>query len=113
MCMAHSLQHTIITIIIYNCIRFHFFLAIRCVAADAQSASRIANQAIDSVGAGARNGFTYGFTASNVQFSHQTWKVSQRNYSHTFNSSLPVSFYQKYPLEFKDYSFIDAKPAPD
>ena len=43
------------------------------------------------------------FTASNAQVSHQTWKVSQRKYSHTFNSSLPVSFYRKCSLEFKDY----------
>ena len=55
------------------------FLAIRCVAADGQRPSWIANQGIDSVGAGAINGFTHGFTASNAQVSHQTWKVSQRN----------------------------------
>ena len=78
-------------------------LAIRCAATDGQRPLWIANQGIDSVGAGARNGFTYGFTASNAQVLHQIWKVSQRNYSHTFNSSLPVSFYRKCPLEFKDY----------
>ena len=48
------------------------FLSIRCAAADAQRALWIANQGIDSVGAGARNGFTYIFTASNAQVSHQT-----------------------------------------
>ena len=44
-----------------------------------------------------------GFIALNAQVSHQIWQVSQRNYSHTLNSSLPVSFYRKCSLEFKDY----------
>ena len=63
----------------------------------------LSSNRIDSVVAGARNGFTSGFTASNAQVSHQTCKVSQRNYSHTFNSSFPVSSYRKFSLEFKDY----------
>ena len=55
-----------------------------------------ANQGIDSVGAGARNGFTYGFTASNAQVSHQTWIVSQRNYSHTFFTYFSVSSHRRF-----------------
>ena len=60
-------------------------------------------------GGGARKHFPSCLTTSNLQFSHQTWNVSHRNYSSGFTTSYHVSHYPAYPDITKITYSIDTK----
>ena len=96
-----------------------FFKAIWPTGPQARITLRLLYYQIDFYGPDARNGFTSGFTASNAQIAHQTWKVSLRNYSHIPVPSLhpslsaPIQNFHHNPRITEINSFIGAKPAPD
>ena len=60
----------------------------------------------------ARNCFTSCYTTSNLQFSHQIWNVSHKNYSCAFTTSFHVSHFTVYTEITKITSSIDAKTEP-
>ena len=73
----------------------------------------IANPVIDFYGSGARNGFTSGFTASDLD---QTWNVPHK-FTHIplihLSLSVPIKDFHHNPRITEINSFIDAKSAPD
>ena len=75
-----------------------FFKAIWPAGPQARSPWRLFYYQIDFYGPDARNGIIFVFTSSNGQILHQTWKVSQRNYSHTYFKYFPVSSHQRFPF---------------
>ena len=73
---------------------------------------RLLYHGFDFHGGGARKRFTSCFTTSNLQFSHQTWNVSHRNYACAFTTFYHVSHYSVYTEITKITSSIDAKTEP-